>query len=212
MVNDRLSGNTDKETGEQTNIALQSYFWSTILAGLLEKCYLPELSPSAVQFSWPAVFSRLMTVYSLIDPWWDFVITVVSANISFPKQRDSVRTCTHANRCWHILLSLRKRKQSWSWDSIEKFLSYFTWLSGTTKMFGSWWGLKKLFVVTSSSVSHFTVMWTELKILIKTCWSIYSFVKFIFTQDFQGSKKSTCMSIYITCLLVVILLVGSYFN
>ena len=70
VVSDRLSGNTDKETREQSNVALQSYFWSTVLAGLLEQGYLPALAPAAVQFSWPAVCNRLITVYSLFDQKW----------------------------------------------------------------------------------------------------------------------------------------------
>lgn len=67
FVNERLSGNMDKETGEQLNVFLHSLFWSSLMAGLLNKWYLPELCPSALQFSWPSVFSRLVTVYALID-------------------------------------------------------------------------------------------------------------------------------------------------
>ncbi|KAJ7393101.1 hypothetical protein OS493_008400 [Desmophyllum pertusum] len=67
VVNERLSGNMDKETGEQLNVGLHSFFWSSLMAGLLNKWYLPELCPSALQYSWPNVFNRLLTVYSLID-------------------------------------------------------------------------------------------------------------------------------------------------
>ena len=72
VVNERLSGNMDKETGEQLNIALHSFFWSSLMAGLLDKWYLPELCPSALQFCWPNVFNRLLTVYSLIDSGYEF--------------------------------------------------------------------------------------------------------------------------------------------
>ena len=74
VVNERLSGNMDKETGEQLNVALHSLFWSSLMAGLLNKWYLPELCPSALQFSWPNVFNRLLTVYSLIDSGYEHVI------------------------------------------------------------------------------------------------------------------------------------------
>ena len=74
VVNERLSGNMDKETGEQLNVALHSLFWSSLMAGLLNKWYLPELCPSALQFSWPNVFNRLLTVYSLIDSGYELVI------------------------------------------------------------------------------------------------------------------------------------------
>ncbi|XP_068703466.1 protein furry homolog-like isoform X2 [Montipora foliosa] len=67
VVNERLAGNMDKETGEQLNVSLHSFFWSSLMAGLLNKHYLPELCPSALQFSWPSVFNRLVTVYALID-------------------------------------------------------------------------------------------------------------------------------------------------
>ena len=67
VVNERLSGNMDKETGEQLNVSLHNLFWSSLVAGLLNKYYLPELCPSALQFSWPSVFNRLVTVYALID-------------------------------------------------------------------------------------------------------------------------------------------------
>ncbi|KAL9973951.1 hypothetical protein ACROYT_G020474 [Oculina patagonica] len=67
VVNDRLFANMDKETGEQLNVGLHSLFWSSLTAGLLHKWYLPELCPSALQYCWPNVFNRLLTVYSLID-------------------------------------------------------------------------------------------------------------------------------------------------
>lgn len=76
IVNERLSGNMDKETGEQLNVALQSLFWSSLMAGLLNKWYLPELCPSALQYSWPNVFNRLLTVYSLIDSGYELEILV----------------------------------------------------------------------------------------------------------------------------------------
>lgn len=72
-MNDRLSGNMDKETGEQLNVGLHSFFWSSLMAGLLNKWYLPELCPSALQCCWPSVFNRLLTVYSLIDSGYELV-------------------------------------------------------------------------------------------------------------------------------------------
>lgn len=80
VVNERLSGNMDKETGEQLNVALHSLFWSSLMAGLLNKWYLPELCPSALQYSWPSVFNRLLTVYSLIDSGYEHVIIFSSRN------------------------------------------------------------------------------------------------------------------------------------
>lgn len=78
VVNERLSSNMDKETGEQLNVALHSLFWSSLMAGLLNKWYLPELCPSALQCCWPNVFNRLVTVYSLIDSGYELVILVQS--------------------------------------------------------------------------------------------------------------------------------------
>lgn len=75
VVNDRLSGNMDKETGEQLNVGLHSFFWSSLMAGLLNQWYLPELCPSALQYCWPNVFNRLITVYSLIDSGYEFTLT-----------------------------------------------------------------------------------------------------------------------------------------
>lgn len=63
----------DKETGEQLNVGLHSFFWSSLMAGLLNKWYLPELCPSALQCCWPSVFNRLLTVYSLIDSGYELV-------------------------------------------------------------------------------------------------------------------------------------------
>ena len=69
MVSEKLCTNSDHSTAETNNsITLQSYFWVSVLAGLLEKNYLPSLCPTAVQFSWPAVVNRLLTVYTVIDP------------------------------------------------------------------------------------------------------------------------------------------------
>eukprot|EP00117_Sycon_ciliatum_P032387 scpid1600/ scgid25124/ Protein furry homolog-like; ALL1-fused gene from chromosome 4p12 protein len=42
--------------------------WSACLAGLLERENLPQQCPSAVQYSRPSVFQRLMAAYSNIDP------------------------------------------------------------------------------------------------------------------------------------------------
>lgn len=75
VVNERLSGNMDKETGEQLNVGLHSFFWSSLMAGLLNKWYLPELCPSALQYSWPNVFNRLLTVYSLIDSGYELLLS-----------------------------------------------------------------------------------------------------------------------------------------
>ncbi|XP_032237485.2 protein furry homolog isoform X2 [Nematostella vectensis] len=67
IINERLSANLDREPSEQ-NLTLHSDFWVTLLSGLLDKSYIPRSCPSALQFSWPAVFNRLLNVYSLIDP------------------------------------------------------------------------------------------------------------------------------------------------
>ena len=75
-MNERLTGNMDKETGEQLNVGLHSSFWSALMAGLLNKWYLPELCPSALQYSWPNVFNRLITVYSFIDPGYAHATSV----------------------------------------------------------------------------------------------------------------------------------------
>ena len=75
-MNERLTGNMDKETGEQLNVGLHSSFWSALMAGLLDKWYLPELCPSALQYSWPNVFNRLITVYSFIDPGYAHATSV----------------------------------------------------------------------------------------------------------------------------------------
>lgn len=42
--------------------------WSTCLAGMLEMKYLPTCCPSALRCSWPAVFRRMVTAYSMIEP------------------------------------------------------------------------------------------------------------------------------------------------
>lgn len=67
MVNDRLGTFADQESSEQM-LTLCSDLWLNLLAGLLDKNYLPESCPSALQFSWPAVFNRLLNVYVIIDP------------------------------------------------------------------------------------------------------------------------------------------------
>ncbi|KAJ7393113.1 hypothetical protein OS493_008412 [Desmophyllum pertusum] len=58
----------DKETGEQLNVGLHSFFCVIPYGRSSETSgTLPELCPSALQYSWPNVFNRLLTVYSLID-------------------------------------------------------------------------------------------------------------------------------------------------
>ncbi|XP_029213132.2 LOW QUALITY PROTEIN: protein furry homolog [Acropora millepora] len=93
VVNERLSGNMDKETGEQLNVSLHNLFWSSLVAGLLNKYYLPELCPSAIQFSWPSVFNRLVTVYALIDSGAsgiDSITSLSSFNNRGPKKTMNV--------------------------------------------------------------------------------------------------------------------------
>ena len=74
----------DKETGEQLNISLHSFFWSALMAGLLNKWYLPELCPSALQFSWPSVFNRLVTVYALIDSGYLLISFFFTRSLTLP--------------------------------------------------------------------------------------------------------------------------------
>jgi len=94
-VNERLSGNMDKETGEQLNVALHSLFWSSLMAGLLNKWYLPELCPSALQYSWPNVFNRLLTVYSLIDSGYELVITLLKTMLYSHTQGKTLKARCH---------------------------------------------------------------------------------------------------------------------
>lgn len=66
-MNDRLGTFADQESSEQM-LMLCNDLWLNLLAGLLDKNYLPESCQSALQFSWPAVFNRLLNVYAVIDP------------------------------------------------------------------------------------------------------------------------------------------------
>lgn len=95
VVNERLSGNMDKETGEQLNISLHSFFWSSLMAGLLNKWYLPELSPSALQFCWPNVFSRLLTVYSLIDSGASGIDSITSLSSVYSRGPKKTMNTSH---------------------------------------------------------------------------------------------------------------------
>ena len=105
VVNDRLSSGTDKETGEQSHVTLQSVFWSCLVAGLLNKWYLPELCPSALQFSWPVVFNRLITVYSFIDSGYELhPLTLSIPRVPSVKLRNFPKVQTHSTTQSTVLL------------------------------------------------------------------------------------------------------------